>query len=391
MSAPEGKRVSWVELYLDLIFVLAVGQLAHVIEAHPEMRSVWIALGLFVTLWWTWIGFAVLYNRYGADSPAHRLIFLAGSIPAGVAAVALEPASAAHATVFAIAMAAVRVVLAVAHAVASGARTAATERVFRAYVLSAALWGISVAVPGPWRYVLWGIAVGVESGAVLTDDKDGRRRARQERDFRAMRPTDPDEALDSHHFAERFGLFLIILLGEIVISAGDAAIEGETAPVGSWAALVAAMLMAAALWWLYFDSAAEMNLRVLDLSGGSQAMARGIFAAGHMLPAFSLIAIAAGLGLLLEGEPPALAYWLPCLGLGVYLIGTRVFFGARSRAGRVWRVVLLIVTFMLGRLHETLSPHAYVYLLAAWSLGCAVLATQARRYIPDVLSERAPG
>ena len=41
-----GKRVSWVELYLDLIFVLAVGQLSHLIVAEPEMRSVWIALGL---------------------------------------------------------------------------------------------------------------------------------------------------------------------------------------------------------------------------------------------------------------------------------------------------------------------------------------------------------
>jgi len=55
-----GKRVSWVELYLDLIFVLAVGGLAHIIEAHPNMPHVWMTLGLFVTLWWTWIGFAVL-------------------------------------------------------------------------------------------------------------------------------------------------------------------------------------------------------------------------------------------------------------------------------------------------------------------------------------------
>ena len=46
----EGKRVSWVELYLDLVFVLAVGQLAHLIVAEPAMRSVWIALGLFFTL-----------------------------------------------------------------------------------------------------------------------------------------------------------------------------------------------------------------------------------------------------------------------------------------------------------------------------------------------------
>ena len=87
-----GKRVSWVELYLDLIFVLAVGQLSHFLVEEPEMRSVWVALGLFMTMWWTWIGFAVLYNRRGEDVPQQRILFLAGSIPAGVAAVALGPA-----------------------------------------------------------------------------------------------------------------------------------------------------------------------------------------------------------------------------------------------------------------------------------------------------------
>ena len=69
-----GKRVSWVELYLDLVFVLAVAQLAHLMVAEPETRSVWIALGLFFTLWWTWIGFAVLYNRLGDENAGSRLL-----------------------------------------------------------------------------------------------------------------------------------------------------------------------------------------------------------------------------------------------------------------------------------------------------------------------------
>src|SRR4051812_36313355 len=102
MEEGAGKRVSWVELYLDLIFVLGVGRLTHVIVAHPVGHSVWIALGLFLTLWWTWIGFAVLYNRHGVDEPKQRLLFLAGSVPAGVAAVAIEPAAAGDTTVFAL-------------------------------------------------------------------------------------------------------------------------------------------------------------------------------------------------------------------------------------------------------------------------------------------------
>ena len=117
------KRVSWVELYLDLVFVLAVGQIARLIVERPEMHSVWVALGLFVTLWWTWVGFTVLYNRHGDDAPAQRLLFLAGSVPAGVAAVAIAPASTGDGVVFALSLAVIRLVLAAGYTsrAASGA------------------------------------------------------------------------------------------------------------------------------------------------------------------------------------------------------------------------------------------------------------------------------
>ena len=62
----------------------------------------------------------------------------------------------------------------------------------------------------------------------------------------------------------------------MVVEAGQ--VDGGVATTSGWAALVAAMLLAAALWWLYFDSAAEINLKVLELSGGSPTIARAIFA-----------------------------------------------------------------------------------------------------------------
>ncbi len=297
----QGKRVSWVELYLDLVFVLAVGQLAHLISGKPETESVWIALGLFAALWWTWVDFAVLYNRHGADEPRQRLLFLAGSVPVGVAAVAIDPAS---------------------------------------------------------------------TGRPAT-------RARREHDFAALKPADPALALDAHHFAERFGLFLIILLGEVVVEAGQASVSGHDPTAAGWAALVAAMVLAAALWWVYFDSAAELNLKVLELSGGSPTMARAIFAVGHMLPAFALLITAAGVGLLLEDDPPQIAYWLACVGGGIYLLGTRVFLAASTRASGVARVLILVATFQLGQLHSELSPHAYLWLLAAWLVLCAAITTGA--------------
>jgi low temperature requirement protein LtrA len=366
-----GKRVSWVELYLDLVFVLAVAQLAHLIVADPEMRSVWIALGLFVILWWTWVGFAVLYNRHGADEPAQRVAFLAASVPAGVAAVALAPASSGDATVFALSLAAIRVLLAGAF-YANGDR----ERITRACLTSGALFALSAAVPGPYRYVLWAVAIAIESSALLAEDRAARRRLRRDGDLSALAPADPDEALDAHHFAERFGLFLIILLGEVVVEAGQASVDGHVATASGWLALVAAMVLAAALWWLYFDAAVTINLKVLEFSGGSPAIARAIFAVGHMLPAFALLLTAAGVGLLLEEDPPPIAFWLSCVGIGIYLVGTRSLFLARGRVPGIARVLVLIATFQLGRLEGELGPHGYLWLLTGWVVMCALITTR---------------
>jgi low temperature requirement protein LtrA len=364
-----GKRVAWVELYLDLVFVLAVAQLAHLIAAEPDMPSVWIALGLFVTLWWTWVGFAVLYNRHGADEIAQRLVFVIASVPTGVAAVALEPAAAGDSTAFALSLAAIRVVLAVAYA-----RTG-DRRVTRAYLVSAALFVVSVWAPEPFRYVLWAFGIGIESSAMLPERGRGRGRARGE-----------SEALDPHHFAERFGLFLIILLGEVVVEAGQAS-EGHVDTLAGWTALAAAMLLAAALWWLYFDSAAELNLKVLELSGGSPTIARAIFAGGHMLPAFALLITAAGIGLLLEDDPPKIAYWLASIGIGIYLAGTRAFLLA-TELPRVVGTVLLIATFFLARVGFELTPYAYVWLLTAWVVVWAALTTRTSDRDEEALVQR---
>lgn len=400
-----GKRVSFVELYLDLIFVLAVGRVAHLMVEEPRAREALLALGLFAALWWTWIGFVVLYNRYGVDTPRQRLAFLAATIPGGVAAIAVEPAAHGDSVVLAISFAAIRVVLAVANQVGSAPRDILRERVSLTYLFTAAMFGVSIAAPAPWRYVVWGLAIALESGTLLDDARSGHegRRGRaarrgephatpaERREARAAQhqprgtptredlanyaPTLPGEALDAQHFAERFGLFLIILLGEVVIEAGAGALEVEHLHSGQWFALVAAMLLAAALWWLYFDATAEVSEEILRLAGGSPVIARGIFAVGHMFPAFSLLLIAAGVGLLVEGESEG-AYRLACTGIGIYLIGTRVFLGARTRISGVLRVGVLIATFELWRLKPHLDEHEYLWLLAVWTVLCAAFSVR---------------
>jgi low temperature requirement protein LtrA len=272
-------------------------------------------------------------------------------------------------------MAAARLVIAAAHAANHGWREPLRLRIAQACLASAAMFAVSIAVPEPWRYLLWGVAIAQESAALLTEDRKARRSARRDHDLAALAPENPAEALDAHHFAERFGLFLIILLGEVVVEAGQVSVEGHLAGTGAWAALAAAMIFAAALWWLYFDAAADINFRVLELSGGSPAVARTIFAVGHMLPAFALLLTAAGVGLLFEEHPPDAAYWLACTGVGIYLVGTRVVFAAATPLGRIGRLGVVIGTFQLGRFEDVLSPYEFIWLLAAWAVGCAILSS----------------
>ena len=187
-----------------------------VIVAKPEMRSVWIALGLFVTLWWTWIGFAVLYNRHGADDPVGPAAVPGGQRPGRGRGDRDRARVEGHSTAFAISHG--------AHARrARGARTGRPrgppDRAPRASPPAAPVRRLDRG-PEPWRYALWGIAIGGESGAMLREDREAKRRRGATTTSPRCTPVDPREALDPHHFAERFGLFLIILLGEVVVGAG---------------------------------------------------------------------------------------------------------------------------------------------------------------------------
>lgn len=385
---PPGKRVGWVELYFDLVFVFAMGQVAHGIVADPHWTRVAAALGLFATLWWTWIGFTVLYNRRGDDSrTADRLFVLAGTIPCAIAATQAHHVFEGHPAVFAAAMAGVRLILAAAHR--WPARPGLDQsRISWGYTVSAVLFGVSVAFPHRWLVVLWVFTLAQEAGFLLLGDRpDGRReRPTRESRWRALLapPRDPNLAVDSAHLAERFGLFMILLLGELVITVGTAALERPADDVAYWAGLVSGLVMAAALWWLYFSSAARMYERLLELSGGNPALAYSLYAGGHLIPAFGLLLIAAGLDLSLREAPPQPAAWFTTAGLTLYLAGTRVF----SDGSRRWyhtsaRIGVLAATVCLALLARVLPAPVVVVVITAWAVVATVVATGIRHRALD--------
>jgi low temperature requirement protein LtrA len=231
-------RPTWLELFFDLVFVVVIAQLSDLVAQDPSVGSFLEYFALFVATWFTWVGFTAYADRFDVDDTLHRILVLGATLANIVVAIHVDDAFHGGSVPFALASIAVRVLLLAINVRALfGVPEARRFQTFyvRGWALGLALWIASLAVPTPWRYVLWGVAVTVEVCTPLV----------------AMLRV-PTLPLVSSHIAERFGLFTIIVLGESVVSVAAGIADVDFALDSSIVA-IATFVGAAAVWWLYFD------------------------------------------------------------------------------------------------------------------------------------------
>jgi low temperature requirement protein LtrA len=366
-QASSDKHHAWVELYFDLVFVFAIGQLTHLIVAHPAWRTALLAFALFVMLWWTWIGFVLMYNRHGEDRPAERLLLISGTVPCAIAAIEVYDADPGHVGGFTLALAGARLVLAVAYLLVTGEARPVAFRNGITYLGSTAILAAAAALSAPWQYAAWTATVVLEATGLLLSEARG-----------------AGLVVNPRHLAERFNLFMIIMLGEVVISVSTAATAVPSHTSGYWLGLSAGLVLAGALWWIYFGSAAEMNAAILHASGGHPPQAYGIYALGYLLPTFALLMLAAGCGLALQESPPDLATWFVTLGLAAYLIGIRGFeLGRPGRRRHLLRVTLIALTVGIALLNRLLAGPLIVAIAAGWAVAVAVAVSRGRPAVAE--------
>jgi low temperature requirement protein LtrA len=231
-------RPTWLELFFDLVFVVVIARLSGLLVSNPQPEDFLEYIGLFVAVWFTWVGFTVYSDRFDVDDLLHRLLVLGAMLATIVVAIHVDDAFHGGSAPFALASIAVRALLVAVNLRATWA-LAEARRFEGLYVIGwsigLALWAASLAVPTPARYVVWGVAVAIE---VLTPLVAQWRVGRL--------------PLISSHIAERFGLFTIIVLGESVVSVGAGIADVNFALTDSLIA-IGTFAIAAALWWLYFD------------------------------------------------------------------------------------------------------------------------------------------
>ena len=220
------------------MFVVAIAQLSAGVGNAVGVREFLILAGLFIPIWWAWVGFTFYADRFDTDDALHRVVMFAGMFAVAALASTIPEAYEGDTTGFAVSYAVVRLIVVALNARAWWHLPAARPLLnayIPAFTASALLFLVSAALPAPARYTLWAAALAIDLGTPLVSAERIR-----------LVP------IHTSHIPERVGLFTIIVFGETVLAV---VIGTETV---SWAwdsGLVAALgfATAAVIWWLYFD------------------------------------------------------------------------------------------------------------------------------------------
>jgi low temperature requirement protein LtrA len=274
----EGERVTSLELFFDLVFVLALTQCTALMVATPSWEG--LARGLLVlgVLWWSWVGYAWLTSVVDPEEGTVRLVMFAAMAALLVSALCVPGAFGDEALLFACAYAVVRAAHIMLFTLASREDAALRHSVTGLAVSTAIGVGLLIAAAftsGAPRGTLWVFAVLLDAGGPFLFGADGWK-------------------LKPGHFAERHGLIVIIALGESIVALGVGARAGVDA--GVVLAAVLGTVVAAALWWMYFDVVAlvaEQRLSRATEGRERNEMARDSYSYLHfpMVAGIALVAV----------------------------------------------------------------------------------------------------
>ena len=274
------QRVTPLELFFDLVFVYAITQVTRLMARDPTWQGVGRGLAVLAAIWWTWTGYAWLTNALEPEEGNVRAGMFGAMATMLVVALAIPDAFREDAMLFAVAYFVVGLLNLVLFTIA-GRRVPSLLRPAARAIPTATIGPLAIlaaaSVEGSWRAALWVVAIAVMYASALIGHGKGWH-------------------VSPAHFAERYGLIVIIALGESVIAIGFGA-EGVTLDVGAVAAVVLGMAVIAALWWAYFDVIAVLVQRQLSRTSGAvrTRLARDLYPylhlpmiAGIVLPALAL-------------------------------------------------------------------------------------------------------
>ncbi len=309
------QRVTWAELFVDLVWVLAVTQITGTLADATGTADAARTMLLFLPLWWGWVGVTLLGNAAGAalDTARGRLTLFALAGCGLSMAIAIPHAYTSRGPLFACGYCALRLLLWTMRHRQDGFRDIRVEPFAASLFIAGPLFVLGALAPADARVAAWTAAVVVEMLApiVLTRRPGGAR-------------------FETAHLPERFGLFLIIALGETVVAVGA---NATTIRLGPATAITLALcfIIMTLLWWSYFHYGAPAARHSLSTDPVQTRIARDVFSYAHLVYVIAIICIAVGMKKALLhplDTPHTLTEHLLAPGAGLFLAG---FCYARQR------------------------------------------------------------
>ncbi len=374
-------RTSPVELLWDLVFVFAITQVSSLLSRDLGWAGFGRSMLVLALVWWAWSAFVWAANAQTQTSSTLRVCLLASTVLIFITGLAIPDAYGAEGTLFVATYALVRLLHLALYADASRQGNASWEAIagFGAAVIAGmVLLLVGSFFDGGARVALWAVALAIDYAgpAWLTRER-----------LRGL------QRVAVAHFAERYGLFVIICLGESVVAIG---VAGNVSRGHLGAELITSVTLTLAItiamWWTYFDrfaATAEDRLRAHD--DPVLAAADG-YSYLHLLIVAGIITFAVGARVLVEhvARPMAVAPRLAlCGGVALYLIG---HVGFRWRlAGTIERekvavAAALIVVFAISGAVDAWVLAAIVAVLMA---GLCAIETVAGE--DELFADRRPG
>jgi low temperature requirement protein LtrA len=354
----EGERVTPLELFFDLVFVLAITQCTALMADHPTWSG--LAQGLLVlgVLWWAWVGYAWLTSVIDPEEGAVRLVIFAAMAALLIGGLCVPEAFDGLGLVFALAYGAFRVSHIALFVLASPEDDALRHSVLGLAVSTAVavtLLATASLFDGVAQGALWALALFLDMAGPYFFGSEGWR-------------------LVPGHFAERHGLIVIIALGESIVAIGIGAAGALDFGIGVVAVL--GIAVAAAQWWIYFDVVALISARRLSEAEPGKAqneLARDSYSYIHLALVAGIVLVALGMKTAI-GHTDEHLHSVPAFallgGVALYLLGLVAFRYRqvhtinRRRLGLA--VVLLILVPVATAVPAWLSVAIVVVLL--WAL-----------------------
>lgn len=365
----EESRVTFVELFFDLVFVFAITQLSHSLLEDLSLAGVFHVAMLLFAVWWVWVFTAWVTNWLDPQLPLVRLMLFALTLAGLLLSASIPHAFEEAGLVFAIAYACMQVGRSLfvlwAVKVHSPDNFLNFQRISIWLLTSAVLWIAGGLAGEGVRPILWLGALAIEyASPAVGFYVPGLGRSSTE-----------DWDIEGGHIAERCGLFVIIALGESILVTGatfaDLAWNGTTV-----AAFIVAFVGSVAMWWIYFNLGAERGSRRIAHSTDPGRVARLAYTYIHIVIVAGIIVSAVADELVLTHptghvEKSTLAVILG--GPAVYLVGNILFkYAIAGRlppshlAGLTLLAVLILAADHLSPLQLGAAASAVLVIVAIW-------------------------